>query len=177
METCTKQAWRRKLTAYVDRELPPERAAEIEMHLETCARRRREVALDLRIARALHALPAWEAPASVTERAVKVWLDGRDKSDQLAQVMRAILTGGSEIGMTYAAVSKIRRPYERIIAFLRATDSVVNAFDLAVTAASAFASNQRVPLPGSPWSPCGPGSPGGRGSPCGAGLRWDRWCA
>lgn len=77
------------------------------------------------------------APASVAARAEEAWLDARDKPDQLGRVTRAILTG-PEIGISYATASKIRRPYERIIAFLRASDSVVNAFDLAVTAASAL---------------------------------------
>jgi hypothetical protein len=39
-----------------------------------------------------------------------------------------MLTDGDEIG---APGTKLRRPYERIIAFFRTTDSVINAFDLA----------------------------------------------
>jgi anti-sigma factor RsiW len=67
MDTCTKPAIRRRLTAYVDGELAPRDAAEVRAHLGTCPGCRGAMALDLRIARAMRALPEWEAPASVTE--------------------------------------------------------------------------------------------------------------
>ncbi|MBM3515386.1 MAG: DUF1800 domain-containing protein [Alphaproteobacteria bacterium] len=77
-------------------------------------------------------------PAAVIERGVSAWFANVGKSDQLARVLRTMLIDGPEIGATYETASKVRRPYERIIAFLRATDTVVSAFGLAVTAAAAL---------------------------------------
>jgi uncharacterized protein (DUF1800 family) len=67
-------------------------------------------------------------PASVVQRGTDAWIMNRDRPDQIARVLAAMLTDGLEIG---APGTKLRRPYERIIAFFRTTDTVVNAFDLA----------------------------------------------
>ncbi len=74
-------------------------------------------------------------PPAVIERAKRAWLLNRDSSDQIKRVMAEILLGGDEIG---SPPSKLRRPYERIIAFFRATDSVVTAFELADIAVAAL---------------------------------------
>ena len=58
-------------------------------------------------------------------RAIKAWIANRDKPDQLKHVMRAILLDGKEIGWP---PSKLRRPYERLIALFRTTDTMINAF-------------------------------------------------
>ncbi len=56
-----------------------------------------------------------------------VWLSTRGRPDQLKQVMRALTVSGMEqMGLPAA---KVRRPYERLIAFLRTTDTVINAYD------------------------------------------------
>jgi uncharacterized protein (DUF1800 family) len=70
-------------------------------------------------------------PQSVIARGMNAWLMNRDRPDQIARVLSSMLTDGSEIG---APGTKLRRPYERIIAFFRTTDTVVNAFDLADSA-------------------------------------------
>jgi hypothetical protein len=49
-----------------------------------------------------------------------------------------MLVDGDEIGNASSVNAKLRRPYERIIAFFRLTDTVVNAFDLASSAATAL---------------------------------------
>ncbi len=77
-------------------------------------------------------------PAAVITRGFGAWIEHRQKSDQIARVLKSMLLDGPEIGVGYDGAAKVRRPYERIIAFLRATDTIVNAFDLAVTAAAAL---------------------------------------
>lgn len=64
-------------------------------------------------------------PAAVIDRTRKAWLANREAPDQIAQVLKAILLEGEEIG---APPSKLRRPYERLIALLRTTDTIVNAY-------------------------------------------------
>jgi uncharacterized protein (DUF1800 family) len=64
-------------------------------------------------------------PAAVVERAVTAWMDNQQAPDQIKRVMEEILLGGDEIGML--PMQKVRRPFERLIAFLRTTDTVVNA--------------------------------------------------
>ncbi|MCB2107028.1 MAG: DUF1800 domain-containing protein [Rhodobacteraceae bacterium] len=64
-------------------------------------------------------------PDAVVERAKAAWLANTQAPDQIALVLRAILLEGDEIGTVQQA--KVRRPYERLIALLRTTDSVVNA--------------------------------------------------
>ena len=64
-------------------------------------------------------------PQTVIDRAVAAWKANNTAPDQITQVLRAILLGGNEI-MT-APVTKIRRPYERMIALFRTTDTIVNA--------------------------------------------------
>jgi uncharacterized protein (DUF1800 family) len=77
-------------------------------------------------------------PPAVLARARQAWLEARDKPDQIGRVLAAMLLEGDEIGLPLARVAKLRRPYERIIAFFRTTDTVVNAFDLASSAATAL---------------------------------------
>ena len=77
-------------------------------------------------------------PAAVIARAKQAWLEHREKPDQIKRVLTAILQDGDEIGLALSQKSKLRRPYERIIAFFRTTDTVVNAFDLANSAATAL---------------------------------------
>lgn len=64
-------------------------------------------------------------PAAVVGRAVATWMDNQQAPDQIKKVMEAILLDGDEIGTV--PMQKIRRPFERLIAFLRTTDTVVNA--------------------------------------------------
>ncbi|MBL8643367.1 MAG: DUF1800 domain-containing protein [Rhodospirillaceae bacterium] len=77
-------------------------------------------------------------PPAVIARAKQAWLANRNKPDQIKTVLAAILQDGAEIGLPLTASSKLRRPYERIIAFFRTTGTVVNAFDLASSAATAL---------------------------------------
>jgi hypothetical protein len=69
-------------------------------------------------------------PPSVFERARTAWLAHRDQPDQIKRVLATILLDGPEIG---AAPSKIRRPYERVIAFFRTTNMEVTAIENAYT--------------------------------------------
>jgi uncharacterized protein (DUF1800 family) len=55
-----------------------------------------------------------------------VWTGTRDRPDQLKQVTKALLLSNAEIGLP---PTKVRRPYERLMALLRTTDTVVNAYD------------------------------------------------
>lgn len=64
-------------------------------------------------------------PEAVIARATAAWIANADKPDQIGRVLRAILLDGTEIGEGPAV--KVRRPYERVIAMMRATDSVVSA--------------------------------------------------
>ena len=64
-------------------------------------------------------------PKEVVQRAKDAWLANKEQNNQLAQVMRAILLDGPEIGE--GSADKLRRPFERIVAYMRATDMVVNA--------------------------------------------------
>ena len=64
-------------------------------------------------------------PSAVVDRAVAAWTEHQDAPDQIKRVMEAILLGGNEIGTL--PPQKVRRPFERLIAFLRTTDTVVNA--------------------------------------------------
>ena len=67
-------------------------------------------------------------PQEVLDRAVSVWNQYLAAPDQIARVLRTILLDGDEIWSVPAA--KVRRPYERLIALLRTTDTVVNAHPL-----------------------------------------------
>lgn len=66
------------------------------------------------------------------DRAVAAFMTYRDAPDQIAQVLRAMLLHGDEIHSH--PVAKVRRPYERIIALLRTTDSILNASTSALNA-------------------------------------------
>lgn len=67
------------------------------------------------------------------DRAKTAWVAHRAAPDQIAQVLRAILLDGPEVGQ---APSKLRRPYERIVALLRTTNTEVNAYNGAFDAVS-----------------------------------------
>jgi len=64
-------------------------------------------------------------PEAATARGIAAFNAHRDAPDQIARVLRAILVDGLEIFT--APPAKVRRPYERIIAMLRTTDSVLTA--------------------------------------------------
>lgn len=64
-------------------------------------------------------------PEAVTERAVEAWTSNQDEPDQIKKVMEAILLDGPEIGESPQA--KVRRPFEKLMALYRTTDTVVNA--------------------------------------------------
>jgi len=64
-------------------------------------------------------------PQAVIDRGLAAWLGNQMASDQIARVLRAMLTEGTEV-MTVPP-SKVRRPYERIIAMARTTEMIFNA--------------------------------------------------
>jgi len=70
-------------------------------------------------------------PRAAMARARTAWLANREQPDQIARVMRAVLVDGPEIGQP---PSKVRRPYERLIAFFRTTGMEVSAIENAYTA-------------------------------------------
>jgi len=72
-------------------------------------------------------------PPAALDRAKTAWLNNRTRPDQIRRVVEAILVGGDEIGLP---PSKVRRPYERIIAFFRTTNMEVSAFETAYSAAA-----------------------------------------
>ncbi len=72
-------------------------------------------------------------PQNAYIRAYNAWMNNQDMPNQIAQVLRAILVDSNEIGVLPA--TKLRRPYEHLIALFRATDMVVNA---GTTMTSAF---------------------------------------
>jgi uncharacterized protein (DUF1800 family) len=71
-------------------------------------------------------------PLAAYERAVAAFMTHRDAPDQIAQVLRAILLHGDEIYTR--PITKVRRPYERIVALLRTTDSILTASTTALNA-------------------------------------------
>jgi uncharacterized protein (DUF1800 family) len=64
-------------------------------------------------------------PQAVITRGVAAWTKYRTAPDQIARVLRAILIEGDE--MWTAPATKVRRPYERVIALVRTTDMVLKA--------------------------------------------------
>ena len=64
-------------------------------------------------------------PITVTARGVAAWNANLTAPDQLKKVIEAIVLGGEEILSTPSA--KVRRPYERLIALARTTDTIINA--------------------------------------------------
>ena len=72
-------------------------------------------------------------PQPAIDRAKTAWTDHLNSPDQLKRVVRTILLDGDEIGN---APSKLRRPYERVIALLRTTNTTVNAYNGAFDAVS-----------------------------------------
>ncbi len=74
-----------------------------------------------------------DPPPRVIDRAKAAWMTHLTAPDQIGQVLRAILLDGTEIGQS---PSKLRRPYERVIALLRTTNTEVNAYNGAFDAVS-----------------------------------------
>lgn len=72
-------------------------------------------------------------PQAVFDRAYNAWMNNQDMPNQIAQVLRALLIDGIEVGT--APATKLRRPYEHLIAMFRGSDMVVNA---GTTMTSAF---------------------------------------
>lgn len=64
-------------------------------------------------------------PDSVIARAVTAWNANIMSPNQIRKVLEAIILGGTEI--TTLPAAKVRRPYERLIALVRTTDSIINA--------------------------------------------------
>ena len=64
-------------------------------------------------------------PEAVHTRAVDGWMANQEGPDQIKKVMEAILLDGPQIGE--GPQTKIRQPWERLMALYRTTDTVVNA--------------------------------------------------
>ncbi|MDX2223048.1 MAG: DUF1800 domain-containing protein [Rhodospirillaceae bacterium] len=64
-------------------------------------------------------------PAAVVDRAVAAWIKNQESEDQLRFVVLAILMDGPEIGAL--PPQKLRRPFERLTALLRTTNTTVRA--------------------------------------------------
>ncbi|MHB1204304.1 MAG: DUF1800 family protein, partial [Rhodospirillaceae bacterium] len=64
-------------------------------------------------------------PSSVINRGKRAWLANRDQPDQIRRVLAAMLVDGDEIGRPG---TKLRRPYERIMAYIRTADVLLSAF-------------------------------------------------
>ena len=71
-------------------------------------------------------------PKAAIARGVAAWTKAQQAPDQIAQVLRAILLEGNE-ALTEPP-TKVRRPYERIIALFRTTDMVVSASTIMLNA-------------------------------------------
>lgn len=64
-------------------------------------------------------------PQAVLDRAIETWMDNRNEPDQIRRVVESILLDGTEIGDE--APSRIRRPFEKMIAAWRAMGATVGA--------------------------------------------------
>lgn len=64
-------------------------------------------------------------PEAVHTRAVDTWMANLEDPDQIKKVMESILLDGPEIGE--GPQVKLRRPFERLMALYRTTDTTVNA--------------------------------------------------
>lgn len=73
-------------------------------------------------------LVADDPPATLVERAVATWMETQTAPDQIAQTVRAIVLS-PEFAATWG--QKVKRPYEVLLALLRATDATVQpGYDL-----------------------------------------------
>ncbi|MGE4062783.1 MAG: DUF1800 family protein [Rhodospirillaceae bacterium] len=72
------------------------------------------------------------APSSAFDRGVAAFNANRDAPDQIKHVLRAILLHGDEV--FNPEITKVRRPYERILALVRTTDMVLTASTTYLTA-------------------------------------------
>ena len=70
-------------------------------------------------------------PKAVIDSAVKTWLDNRQSPEQIKLVMETFLMSNE---IMQGTATKVRRPYEKIIAFARATNSRIRPSRLLSTA-------------------------------------------
>ena len=63
------------------------------------------------------------APASVQETMVSTWMAAQDSPDQMAQTLEVMLL---DPGFTQGTPEKVRRPYQKTVAFLRTTSATVD---------------------------------------------------
>ena len=66
------------------------------------------------------------APQSLIDEAVAVWTKSREAPDQIAQTVRAVLLSPEFAG---TAIGRARRPFESVVAFLRATEGDISPND------------------------------------------------
>jgi uncharacterized protein (DUF1800 family) len=71
-------------------------------------------------------LVADDPPAALVDRAAAAWVAARDKPDQIAQTVRLILLS-PEFAATWG--QKVKRPFELVASFLRATEADVRVGD------------------------------------------------
>ena len=67
-----------------------------------------------------------EPPVALVDRAVATWTAARNKPDQIAQTVRVILLS-PEFAQTWGA--KVKRPFEMVVSFLRATGGEAHVGD------------------------------------------------
>jgi uncharacterized protein (DUF1800 family) len=70
-------------------------------------------------------------PQAVVDVAVQTWLDNRTSPEQIKLVLRSILTSAE---IMQGPATKLRRPYEKVIAFARVTNSRIRPTRLVTTA-------------------------------------------
>ena len=75
-----------------------------------------------------------DPPKAVVDAAVKTWLDNRESPEQIKLVMRTFLMSPE---LMQGPQTKVRRPYEKVIAFARATNSKIRPTRLVSTAFAA----------------------------------------
>lgn len=73
-------------------------------------------------------------PQAVVTKAIESWLANRSQPDQIKRVVEVILRDPA-IGQP---PSKLRRPYEKLMAFFRVTEVIINGYDQAYMALSAL---------------------------------------
>jgi|TARA_B110000438_G_scaffold291260_1_gene327993 uncharacterized protein (DUF1800 family) len=64
-------------------------------------------------------------PQEILNRAIATWMENRSAADQIQRVVESILLDGTEVGDE--APSRIRRPFEKMVAAWRAMGATVNA--------------------------------------------------
>jgi len=71
-------------------------------------------------------------PQTVIDRGIATWNANQTAPDQIAKTLRSMIHDGYN-ELFYEAPTKVRRPYERLIAFARTTDTVINASTIFTT--------------------------------------------